>query len=65
LPHETFIITNLKCVICCENAISDTISTSCKHVFHYSCLMPWLRELSKYNKDGTCPCCREVFFKGN
>jgi hypothetical protein len=45
------------CVICCEEITSpgEMFKTPCGHVFHNSCLTPWL--LTKT----TCPLCRENY----
>ncbi|KAL5982514.1 hypothetical protein ACLOJK_016587 [Asimina triloba] len=44
-----------ECVICwelMERSKWDGCELPCGHVFHWSCVLPWLR------KANTCPCCR-------
>ncbi|KAJ0088111.1 hypothetical protein Patl1_31982 [Pistacia atlantica] len=44
----------LECVICKEeiNEGRDVCKLPCEHLFHWMCILPWLR------KRNTCPCCR-------
>ncbi|XP_058098351.1 E3 ubiquitin-protein ligase SGR9, amyloplastic-like [Magnolia sinica] len=47
--------TSKECVICWEELESekrDGCKLPCEHVFHWFCILPWLR------KANTCPCCR-------
>jgi hypothetical protein len=41
-----------ECGICFEPVECDRHATACRHLFHASCLAPWL------NKSNTCPTCR-------
>ncbi|KAL3536333.1 hypothetical protein ACH5RR_004794 [Cinchona calisaya] len=45
---------NLECVICKENMKRgrDVCKLPCDHLFHWMCILPWLK------KKNTCPCCR-------
>lgn len=42
------------CVICKEEMGEgrDVCELPCKHLFHWLCILPWLK------KRNTCPCCR-------
>lgn len=44
----------VECVICKEemNKGRDVCKLPCEHLFHWMCILPWLR------KKNTCPCCR-------
>lgn len=44
----------VECVICKEemNEGRDACQLPCEHLFHWLCILPWLR------KRNTCPCCR-------
>lgn len=43
-----------ECVICKEEIREgrDVCQLPCQHLFHWMCVLPWLR------KRNTCPCCR-------
>lgn len=43
-----------ECVICREEMREgrDVCELPCQHLFHWMCILPWLR------KRNTCPCCR-------
>lgn len=42
------------CVVCREKMVKwrDVCGMPCGHLFHWSCILPWLR------RRNTCPCCR-------
>ncbi|CAA6663487.1 unnamed protein product [Spirodela intermedia] len=42
------------CAVCGEEMAEgrDACELPCRHVFHWGCILPWLRERN------TCPCCR-------
>ena len=40
----------MECSICLDDAVSDIVTTVCRHTFHTKCLNLWRR--------GTCPYCR-------
>lgn len=42
------------CAVCGEEMAAgrDACELPCRHVFHWGCILPWLR------KRNTCPCCR-------
>lgn len=44
----------IECVICKEEMRQgrDVCELPCEHLFHWMCILPWLR------KRNTCPCCR-------
>ncbi|KAG7964644.1 hypothetical protein I3843_09G181100 [Carya illinoinensis] len=44
----------VECVICKEEMREgrDVCELPCEHLFHWMCILPWLR------KSNTCPCCR-------
>lgn len=44
----------VECVICKEEMKEgrDACQLPCEHLFHWLCILPWLR------KRNTCPCCR-------
>lgn len=43
-----------ECAICKEEMKEgrDVCELPCQHLFHWMCILPWLR------KTNTCPCCR-------
>ncbi|KAL5713989.1 RING-type E3 ubiquitin transferase [Ranunculus cassubicifolius] len=45
---------SVDCVICKEemNQGRDVCQLPCQHIFHWVCILPWLR------RRNTCPCCR-------
>lgn len=43
------------CTICLETLDEETISLPCNHLFHKSCIIPWLENKS------TCPLCRTEY----
>jgi hypothetical protein len=51
------------CPICLNNYESDDVvagsSKRCRHIFHKSCLVRWLRNQS------SCPCCRQELLKSS
>jgi len=51
-----------ECAICLDSYMIDDVivwseNTSCSHVFHEKCILPWLC----LNKDNCCPSCRQDF----
>lgn len=42
----------MSCNICMETILSDDFTTSCNHIFHNKCMVPWMLT------HNTCPCCR-------
>lgn len=44
----------VECAICKEMMMEgrDVCQLPCQHLFHWMCILPWLR------KRNTCPCCR-------
>ncbi|KAF2247019.1 hypothetical protein BU26DRAFT_520299 [Trematosphaeria pertusa] len=68
LGTSTCRATNTECPICHEasphSTESDTqiVKTTCDHTFHRECLVTWLQSLK--NRDGTCPSCRAVLYRG-
>ncbi|OMP03609.1 Zinc finger, RING-type [Corchorus olitorius] len=44
----------VECVICKEDMKEgrDACKLPCQHLFHWMCILPWLK------KTNTCPCCR-------
>lgn len=47
-------VTGGECAICKEEMKQgrDVCELPCQHLFHWMCILPWLR------KNNTCPCCR-------
>ena len=54
LPAVELRVGGGECVICKEEMRvgRDVCELPCQHLFHWMCLLPWLR------KRNTCPCCR-------
>lgn len=54
LPSVEVSGNSLECVICKENMKQgrDVCKLPCDHLFHWMCILPWLKEKN------TCPCCR-------
>ncbi|KAJ7977040.1 putative RING/U-box superfamily protein [Quillaja saponaria] len=54
LPAVEVRIGGRECVICKEEMREgrDVCELPCQHLFHWMCILPWLR------KRNTCPCCR-------
>lgn len=54
LPSVEVSGSSLECVICKENMKQgrDVCKLPCDHLFHWMCILPWLKEKN------TCPCCR-------
>lgn len=54
LPSVEVSGVGLECVICKEEMRRgrDVCQLPCDHLFHWICILPWLR------KKNTCPCCR-------
>ena len=42
----------MSCNICMETIVDDNFTTSCNHIFHNKCMVPWMLT------HNTCPCCR-------
>lgn len=44
----------IECAVCKEEMKKgrDVCELPCQHLFHWMCILPWLR------KKNTCPCCR-------
>ena len=53
-PCETKYAVN-ECAICLDSMNTQTLTISCCHTYHSSCLLNWF----EYNM--TCPVCRENF----
>ena len=54
LPAVEVAVGGRECVICKEEMRvgRDVCELPCQHLFHWMCILPWLR------KRNTCPCCR-------
>lgn len=54
LPSVEMSGNSSECVICKENMKQgrDVCKLPCDHLFHWMCILPWLK------KKDTCPCCR-------
>lgn len=54
LPSVEVMISGSECAICKEDMKEgrDVCKLPCNHLFHWMCILPWLR------KRNTCPCCR-------
>ncbi|KAL5546257.1 hypothetical protein UlMin_005944 [Ulmus minor] len=54
LPSVEVIGGGVECVICREEMEEgrDVCGLPCQHLFHWKCVLPWLK------KRNTCPCCR-------
>ncbi|KAE9619470.1 hypothetical protein Lal_00032264 [Lupinus albus] len=54
LPAVEVMVGGKECVICKEEMRvgRDVCELPCQHLFHWMCILPWLR------KRNTCPCCR-------
>nr|GLL24872.1 E3 ubiquitin-protein ligase SGR9, amyloplastic [Ipomoea trifida] len=54
LPSVEVSASGWECVICKEEMREgrDVCELPCQHLFHWICILPWLR------KRNTCPCCR-------
>ncbi len=50
------------CAICYANdPDKETITTSCKHLFHKECITEWFKELRRNKRHRQCPLCTNKF----